>query len=409
MEEHQEQKPEVVVMLVNLDKKEKKIQKLLENLSGPEEIFSVKTINFLNEISKNILKNKKSLKFPDLITFAFWCRKSNLNKISKNYDKKSLILGRGIILHIAPSNVPMNFCYSLAFGLLSGNSNVVRLPSRKFIQIKIFNEIIKKILRIKKYQNFKKKILLVYYSKSNIISSELSKYVDARIIWGGDETVMQFKKFETLPRCIDVNFPNRYSISILKIAAIKRLKSFELSQLSLRFFNDSYLMDQQGCSSPQAIIWIGNCKKTKEKFWERLNNIVESKYNHDLSIANKKIASISEAAITTSLSFKSNLDKFKIARLKLKKPSYQIQNIQCNFGTFVEINLNNINQLKKAITNKYQTITYFGIDSDEIKTFISKNKIKGIDRIVPFGRAFDMNTIWDGYDIIYTISRKIDT
>ena len=71
MGEHQEQKPEVVVMLVNLDKKEKKIQKLLENLSGPEEIFNVKTINFFKYISKNILKNKKSLKFPDLITFAF--------------------------------------------------------------------------------------------------------------------------------------------------------------------------------------------------------------------------------------------------------------------------------------------------------------------------------------------------
>ena len=133
-------------------------------------------------------------------------------------------LGRGIILHIAPSNVPMIFAIS-CFWIAIRNSNVVRLPSRKFIQIKIFYEIKKKIIQIKKYQNFKKKILLVNYSKSNIISSELSKYVDARIIWGGDETVMQFKKFETLPRCIDVNFPNRYSISLLKTAAIKRLKA----------------------------------------------------------------------------------------------------------------------------------------------------------------------------------------
>ena len=43
-----------------------------------------------------------------------------------------------------------------------------------------------------------------------------------------------------------------------------------------------------------------------------------------------------------------------------------------------------------------------------IETFISKNGIKGIDRIVPFGRGFDMSTIWDGYDIIHSLSRTVD-
>ena len=129
------------------------------------------------------MSNKKSLKFPDLVTFAFWCRKSNLNKISGYYKRNKLVLGRGVILHIAPSNVPMNFCYSLTFGLLSGNSNIVRLPSRNFIQIKIFNQILKKITNIKKFNYFKNKICLVNYPKSDVISSILSKYVDGRIIW----------------------------------------------------------------------------------------------------------------------------------------------------------------------------------------------------------------------------------
>ena len=144
MEEHPGQKLEDVVMLLNLENKVKDIPLIVNNLSGPEEVFDGKTINFLDEISKSILSNKKSLKFPDLVTFAFWCRKSNLNKISGYYKRNKLVLGRGVILHIAPSNVPMNFCYSLTFGLLSGNSNIVRLPSRNFIQIKIFNQILKK-------------------------------------------------------------------------------------------------------------------------------------------------------------------------------------------------------------------------------------------------------------------------
>ena len=45
----------------------------------------------------------------------------------------------------------------------------------------------------------------------------------------------------------------------------------------------------------------------------------------------------------------------------------------------------------------------------EIKnqTSVDLNKIKGIDRIVPIGRAFDLTPEWDGVDIISTLSRTI--
>ena len=40
---------------------------------------------------------------------------------------------------------------------------------------------------------------------------------------------------------------------------------------------------------------------------------------------------------------------------------------------------------------------------------IKRQKYIGIDRIVPIGRAFDIGPIWDGYDIISFLSRKIAT
>ena len=42
-----------------------------------------------------------------------------------------------------------------------------------------------------------------------------------------------------------------------------------------------------------------------------------------------------------------------------------------------------------------------------IKKFIINNNIKGIDRIIPIGRAFDLTSEWDGVDIILTLSRTI--
>ena len=122
-------------------------------------IFDNLIISFLDDISKAIKSNKKFYKFPDLVQFGFWCRKSNLIKISEKYKSKNLMVGRGIVLHITPSNVPLNFAYSFVFGMLSGNTNLVRLPSRRFIQIDLLCKIIKDLCKKKKIFVIKKKNL----------------------------------------------------------------------------------------------------------------------------------------------------------------------------------------------------------------------------------------------------------
>ena len=40
--------------------------------------------------------------------------------------------------------------------------------------------------------------------------------------------------------------------------------------------------------------------------------------------------------------------------------------------------------------------------------FVLKNRLRGIDRIVPIGQAHEMDLKWDGYDIIKSLSRIID-
>lgn len=31
----------------------------------------------------------------------------------------------------------------------------------------------------------------------------------------------------------------------------------------------------------------------------------------------------------------------------------------------------------------------------------------GVDRVVPMGKSMDFNLVWDGYDLIRSLSRKI--
>ncbi len=392
-------------------KKKSKINFVIGNLDfkkGPIGIFNSEVINFLNSLSKKIAKNSKAKKFPDLVSFSFWCRKSNLLKLKQNYSKKELVVGKGTVLHICPSNVPMNYAYSFAFGLLSGNNNIVRLPERNFLQVNLLNNLIKKILESKNFKNIKNKICFIKYKKTDNVTEDLSKLANARLIWGGDKTISEFKKHHTNPRCLDLYFANRYSISIINTKKASQLVNEELKLLVNKFYNDTYIMDQQGCSSPQALFWIGKKNlQIKNKFWTLLNEITKKKYLNDVAVTNKKIFSVQDLIIKSKLELVSDKKNIQIIKLKTKKLSKEIEDLQCHFGTFIEADISGLKGLKNIITNRYQTLTYFGFEKNEIKAFILKNNPVGIDRIVPFGRAFDMSPIWDGYDIIQTLSRII--
>ena len=118
--------------------------------------YSKKIIDFLDEFSKNLKKTPNISQYPDLLYLSFWCRKQNLENLRKDfYEKnKKIKTGIGLIFHITPSNVPTNFAYSLIFGLLTGNSNIVKAPSKKFFQIDCICDVINFLLKKKKIHFF---------------------------------------------------------------------------------------------------------------------------------------------------------------------------------------------------------------------------------------------------------------
>ena len=122
-------------MKVNLKKNELILLCGSNNLEISSDVpFSENSIFFLSELSNLIFKKKNLKNFPEIISFAFWCRKENLIKMKNQYlDSQEFSIGRGLVFHLPPSNVPINFAYSFSLGLLTGNSNVIKMPSKKFL------------------------------------------------------------------------------------------------------------------------------------------------------------------------------------------------------------------------------------------------------------------------------------
>jgi len=57
----------------------------------------------------------------------------------------------------------------------------------------------------------------------------------------------------------------------------------------------------------------------------------------------------------------------------------------------------------------YELLTEKGLDvpKEAFEEFLDKNRPTGIDRIVPMGKSMDFALIWDGYDLIRQMSRRV--
>ena len=128
--------------------KEKKINYLVGN-SKIKRISSVpyskKVLSFLTDLSSELNNSKYSKEYPDIKTLSFFLRKASLLNLQKKYlnSNNETRLGLGLVFHITPSNMPTNFFYSLIFGLLTGNSNIVKVPSKNFVLVDIICNLIK--------------------------------------------------------------------------------------------------------------------------------------------------------------------------------------------------------------------------------------------------------------------------
>jgi hypothetical protein len=364
--------------------------------------------NFLGDLSNELNLSTEAKEYPDIKTFAFWCRKQNIYNLKKKFLTDETRLGLGLLFHITPSNIPTNFAYSLIFGLLTGNSNIVKVPSKKFKQIKIICNAIKRILK-QKYKSMSKMISVVRYANNDNYTKEISSVCNARIIWGGDNSIDSIRKFPLNQRSIDIAFADRYSLCVISTDEISKLGINEIKRLVEKFYNDTFLVDQNACSSPHLILWLGKKNnKARTKFWNHLKDCVNRKYNLTDTASMDKYTKLCGQILSSKNIKKYELFGNSIYTIFLKKLDANIHNLRGKWGFFYEYNINDLNKIKNCINNKYQTLTYFGLKKNILQKFILKNQLNGIDRIVPIGQALDISFFWDGYDLNKTLSRVID-
>lgn len=377
----------------------------------PFEIFSEESISFLHNLHSVLIKDPRSSVFPDVVSLAFFCRKASINKLKQQLKQDSEIrVGRGLALHISPANVPVNFAYSLIAGILSGNSNIVRIPSKNYEQVQIICDGIDSTLRRKEFHDIRNRIAIIQYDKHSEATATLSQISDIRVIWGGDITVGIVRKESTPPRTIDITFPDRYSFCVIDAEAY--LKAENKTEIANGFYNDTYLSDQNACTAPHLIVWIGKTDKANEAqqlFWEALSSVlINKKFILQPLIAVDKLTQFYLEAIALPGIRNKKTGSNNIWLIENPTISQGIEKYRSASGYFNQTVLPSLDDIFPFVNNKYQTMAYFGFSKEELKHSIRSNRPNGIDRVVPIGKTLDFSLVWDGVDLIKSMSRIIE-
>lgn len=422
------------------------------------EPFDGETLRLLARLAEVIRKDRGNVGMPDVMTFAFWCRRAHLAQLKSAYapesdahdgdgkareadgkpretDGKSCEsdrklcetdrirelsemssfqkrLGRGVSLHFAPSNIPVLFAFTMAAGLLAGNCVIVRLPQKQTEEADAVIAALQSLLETE-FRQFRDRILLCRYAHDADVTAYLSSLCDVRLIWGSDASVREIRSIPLRPRAVEIPFASRGSAAVFGAGAMIRAE--DLMQVARAFYNDTYLNDQNACSSPRMIFWVGERQQietARARFWKQMELLLEEKsYEVAAALAVKK----TDAALLFAAVFSDEISGIQITaqtnrlvRVWTPKLSGQMWDYTVPGGFFIECGGIDPEQMREILGEYCQTLCTFGVDRSQLAEQIWQMRAAGVDRVVEVGHALDFSLTWDGVDLIEAMSRRID-
>lgn len=378
-------------------------------------MFDELAINFLHNLSKQILTNKKMRQYPELMATGFWLRQGHIHELQQDFNNRfggRLILPRGVVFHIAPSNVDSIFLYSWVLSLLAGNSNIIRLSTRQDEQLGILLGLIEKTLAKEEYLELRRRNMIVSYPHDEQVTKLFSNKCHVRVIWGGDTTIQAIRAIPLKPIATELVFADRFSSVVLSAQHVLRASDEDFEQLLHHFYNDAFWFQQMACSSPRMIAWIGETEqitKAEARFWQGLQKKLEQE-KHSIS------AALHMTRLSTAFYYGSQVETSSISivdsssplRVKMNGLNTNTREVHCGGGVFLEMAFSNLLDMASIFNEKDQTLSYYGFMKEELAELVMQLQGRGIDRLVPVGQALDFHEIWDGYHLLTYFTREID-
>lgn len=433
------------------------------------EPFAPQAVDFLETFSRALRQNSLAKEEPETMALAFWCRRAHIlslrekhgmgpadrhgvrpepaiisdggkerlaAKEGSNLSRGQLYLGWGRIFHLAPSNVPMMFAYTWIIGLLAGNAGIVRISERTLRQepVQAVLEVLRDLLGQEQqgplrrdFSGIRARTSFITYDHSEAVTEQILQHCDGRVLWGGDETIRRMRRIPMPAHAVELTFPDRVSLAVISEEALTGMEEAQIRNLVHRFYNDTYVMDQNGCSSPQTVVWLRGNKGTgkgqgenkpaaeqsrliREKWWDMLAEEAENVYGMDGFRAARKLEKATLSAMQQTDSMTIRIRRYHGNLLYVLSLSDMPDNLAVykgGFGLFFEMEAGTAAEIFKSFTPRIQTVVCIGVEPGILAGLAAQHHSEGVLRFVESGQALQIDTIWDGIDLIRALSRKI--
>lgn len=394
------------------------LQKQLEMVAGNKDNmpFDEIVVEFVSDLSRLILFDKNFRKFPEIIAVGHWLRASNIKKMQidfENLKSGRLLVPKGCVLHFAPSNVDTIFVYSWVISLLLGNKNIIRLSRKKSAVVDALLNLISTSLLNEKYNKIANGLLIVSYDYDMEITELLSKYCDIRVIWGGDKTIDAIRTAKIPSRSTELVFANRFSIAAINSSYINSISGCELTEVVKLFYRDSLTYDQNACSSPKAVFFVGNPQErlyAKQRFWNKVEHYLEENNpwkDTSVTIAMTRFTSLTQFSASNKIaSFEKQFFDFPCVA-EIETIDNEMRDMHSGGGFFLVGEAVTLSDVISKLNKKDQTLIVCGFEKTSLDEIIYDLPTGAVDRIVPVGKALEFSPVWDGYNLFLEFTREV--
>lgn len=376
------------------------------------EPFSAARMETLARLSSAVLADPVLRQDPASVAVAYWLRRSQVSRLAQQYahrvaeepDIVRVPVGR--VLHMAPGNVDTLFIYSWAIAYLCGNVSVVRLSQDTGIVVQALLRAIDAVAVDDAELRAANRFLT--YGHDEAITTALSAWCTHRVIWGGDDTVAAIRPLPLPSHASERVFGSKYSFAMIDAARYRAAPPETVSQVASGFFNDLFWFDQMACSSPQVVFWLGApdvASSAAAKFEQALQaEVARRKFAPPVSSAVHRRAYAFGVAASTDVRVVLEYPGF--VGVHLRDPALLSKEV-CGGGLVRHVPAERLADVLAFVTEGDQTATHWGLDDAALRAFAVGAGVRGLDRVVPIGEALAFDTIWDGFDLLDDMVRRV--
>lgn len=382
----------------------------LPRTAAPLPPFSPLVLTFLQALSEEIRHYPWTDAEKDWSSLGFWLRKKHIDSLKSYLSLPRQRIGRGIAFHITPTNMPTMCIYSFVISLLAGNNNIVRISPRLAPAVQPICTILQSLLRQEHFRPLYETNVFLSYPQDKDLTDFYTNCCDIRLIWGGNDSISNIRKSPLPPQATELVFADRYSLAIFDAQTIAGFSDDELQNWAHRFYIDTYDADQNACSSPRLICWLGDdpsvLLQAQHRWWHALAQETPAYDLAPIKVSRKYADawsfSMTHDEIVSCERIKNEIYVYTLARLP-----ENIDSLSGAFGQFFQLSLPSPDSLIPAVSKKVQTISTIGISQEQIRTLLITHHSLGADRIVSTGEALSMSIVWDGTNLLEYLSRII--